>query len=366
MRKRMIEFLVLLMVALGAGPVGAAFWQWSKTASSNSTADPSINWAEGMAPSAVNDSARAMMARAAEYRDDISGLLATGGTPTAYTVTTNQGLSSTPNDGQLLAFTVNSTNGASPTLTADGGTAYAIQSSPGVAVASGTLISGSPYSVKFSTTNSAWMLRGFYASPTIIPLGALVAYTGATAPNSNFILPAGQCISTTTYATYWVLMGSPASGACPGGQFAVIDMRGRSPVALDNLNGSAANRLTNSSLGCGTAMTSVGAVCSNGNESRGIAAGNVPPLTYTGTASLSVSSVQGAIPSSVTSHGTVDGFGGTSFGVLGGAGGTVPAVIGTITSTGSAPLSVTASGTNGTAMPIINPVLAVTYLLRVL
>lgn len=37
-------------------------WQWSTTAANNATADPSINWQEGQAPSTVNDSARAMMA----------------------------------------------------------------------------------------------------------------------------------------------------------------------------------------------------------------------------------------------------------------------------------------------------------------
>jgi hypothetical protein len=36
--------------------------QWSTTAANNATADPSINWQEGQAPSTVNDSARAMMA----------------------------------------------------------------------------------------------------------------------------------------------------------------------------------------------------------------------------------------------------------------------------------------------------------------
>ena len=41
---------------------------WSRTAASNSTADSNVNWAEGQAPSSVNDSARAMMASLAGYR----------------------------------------------------------------------------------------------------------------------------------------------------------------------------------------------------------------------------------------------------------------------------------------------------------
>ncbi|WP_343654534.1 tail fiber domain-containing protein [Paraburkholderia caribensis] len=39
-----------------------ALWQWSTTAAANATADPTINWQEGQAPSTINDSARAMMA----------------------------------------------------------------------------------------------------------------------------------------------------------------------------------------------------------------------------------------------------------------------------------------------------------------
>ncbi len=68
--------------------------------------------AEGMPPAQLNDGIRALMARAAENRDDTSGLLLTAGTSTAYTVTTNQGLPATPNDGQLIVVTFHTGNGA--------------------------------------------------------------------------------------------------------------------------------------------------------------------------------------------------------------------------------------------------------------
>jgi len=68
-----------------------AFWSWSKAPAGNATADPTINWAEGQSPSSVNDSARAMMARVAEWRDDVSGGITSGNTSTAYTLTSNQG-----------------------------------------------------------------------------------------------------------------------------------------------------------------------------------------------------------------------------------------------------------------------------------
>jgi hypothetical protein len=36
-----------------------SFWKWSRAAANNATADGSINWAQGQAPSMANDSARA-------------------------------------------------------------------------------------------------------------------------------------------------------------------------------------------------------------------------------------------------------------------------------------------------------------------
>lgn len=163
--KRLFGVLVLLAALIGAGPVEAACYQWSKTASSNATADPSINWAEGMSPSSVNDSARAMMARLAECRDDLSGVLVTTGTSTVYAVATNQGLPSVPTDGQSLAMRFHTANGASPTLAADGGTAYAIQTKAGTAVAASTLQTDGIYRVTFKLSASAWLLQDFYNAP---------------------------------------------------------------------------------------------------------------------------------------------------------------------------------------------------------
>lgn len=162
MRKHLLWLAVLAASITWSMDARASCAQWSKTASANATADPSINWAEGMAPSAVNDSARAMMARLAECRDDLSGVLQTAGGAVAFTVTTNQGLNAVPVDGQSIAIRLNVTNGAAPTLAADGGTAYAIQTAPGVAVGAGVLVAGTPYRVTFNLASTAWVLQSFY------------------------------------------------------------------------------------------------------------------------------------------------------------------------------------------------------------
>src|ERR1700757_768398 len=107
------------------------FWSWSKTAASNATADSTINWAEGQSPSSVNDSARAMMARAAEWRDDVSGTITTGGTSTAYTVASNEGFDTLAHmNGAMIAFVPHTTNGATVTLAVDGLTAKPLRYGP--------------------------------------------------------------------------------------------------------------------------------------------------------------------------------------------------------------------------------------------
>jgi hypothetical protein len=102
-----------------------------------------------------------MMAATAKYRDDVSGVLTTGGTATAYTLTTNQSFGSLANlDGARLTFTPHATNGANPTLAVDGLAAKPINFSTGVAVSSGYLKQGTPYSVTYSNTNNEFVLHG--------------------------------------------------------------------------------------------------------------------------------------------------------------------------------------------------------------
>jgi hypothetical protein len=370
MRKEIAKFLVLALLAVGAGPASAALWQWSQTPATNGNSDPTINWQVGMAPSAVDPSARAMMARMAEYRDDISGSLTTGGTSTAYTVTTNQangsvgicnGGAGPPTNGQMISITPNANNGASPTLAVDTCTAAPLQITSGVAAPAGTLFSGTPYRIKYSTSNTAWMLADFYnlaANPLYVPvpLGAMIPYTLSTSPSANYVLPAGQCLSTATYATYWTLLGSPAPGSCSAGQFQIVDARSKTLVALDNLNGSSANILTSSGTGCGTAMTSVGATCANGSQSFTLGTGNLPPYTPSGginfsafTANSNNSSVSGGGSNSITTGG-FSGSGAFSF----------TSVSATISFAGNA------QGGSSVPVPNVQPTMAVGMLLRVL
>ena len=221
------------------------FWKWSHTGAANASADSTVNWAEGMAPSAVNDSARAMMARLAEWRDDISGTIVTSGTSTAYTLSTNQGFDNLADmNGAMIAFVPHVTNGATVTITVDGLTARPLRSAPGVELTSGVIVQGTPYVATYNNSDGAFYLQGFTVNPYVIPIGGLMPYVGASAPNSAFVLPFGQAISRTTYATLFGLVGGTFGGGDGSSTFNVPDLRDRAIFGLGNMGGTNAGLIT--------------------------------------------------------------------------------------------------------------------------
>lgn len=131
---------------------------FSTTAAANSTADSQINWREGMSPSAVNDSARALMALIKKWCKDWQGGLVTAGTSTAYTLTTNEGL--TLADGVKVKCRMSVTNGAAPTLNVDGTGAVAIQSVQGTVIAAGVLPASSIHEFTYYAASAAWIVAG--------------------------------------------------------------------------------------------------------------------------------------------------------------------------------------------------------------
>jgi microcystin-dependent protein len=329
-----------------------AFWNWSKTAANNATADPTVNWPEGQSPSSVNDSARAMMSVLAQFRDDTSGLLATAGSSTAYTVTTNQGLAATPNDGQLIAITPNVTNGAGVTLQADAGGTFPIQTAPGVAVPAATLIAGTPYTLKYSASAVAWITQNFYSvgSPGVIPVGGMIPYGGTTAPSSAFALPFGQAISRTTFSALFTVFSTTFGVGDGATTFNIPDLRGRSPFGVDNMGGVAAGRIgsvvTDTGTVVGTTLGSAG-----GSATHTQVAGEVGAHNHAITDPGHLHVVKGA---------SVGAGGGGFFNYLDGVsagptGNTNNATTGITINNSAAP----------SAMSLLNPILMMNWILRV-
>jgi hypothetical protein len=167
---------------------------WSQTAANNATADTNVNWAEGQAPSSVNDSGRGMMASLAKWRDDNAGSLVTAGTSTAYTLTSNQVFASlAAMSGQSLRVKFNATNGAAPTLNVDGLGAKAIHTVAGTAIGTASIQVNSIYDLVYDNANSCWVLiagqkAGYLDAPsgTVMLFGQTAAPTGWTKDASNF------------------------------------------------------------------------------------------------------------------------------------------------------------------------------------
>jgi hypothetical protein len=144
------------LFASGVGLTVASVYDWSTTAASNSNADPGINWAEGMLPSAVNDSARATMAAIAAFLRDAT--VVTGGAGNAYTATYTQAMRSwSPG---YFSFVPNRDNTGAATISRDGLAPKALRAQSGQALISGQLKNGSLYIVSYNAAGDEVLIAG--------------------------------------------------------------------------------------------------------------------------------------------------------------------------------------------------------------
>lgn len=141
---------------------------WSKTAADNDDAATNVNWAEGQAPSTVNNSAREMMADVAEFRDDTGGQLSTAGSSNAYTLTSNQVFTAYAN-GMRVTAKANHSNTGAATLNVDSIGAKKIRkftSAGEGALSANDIVSGAFYDFVYnSTLDSA--AGGFEIKPAL-------------------------------------------------------------------------------------------------------------------------------------------------------------------------------------------------------
>jgi microcystin-dependent protein len=328
------------------------FYNWSRTASSNASADSTVNWAEGQAPSSVNDSARAMMASTAAYRDDIAGNITTGGSATAYTVSSFQVFDTLAHlHGQKIAFIAHATNtnavGVDVTLNVDSLGAKSIRMAPSIALPNGTLVLGTPYVVTYNNTDGVFYLQNM-TNPYNIPLAAGFDFWGTSTPNSSFAFPTGQAISRTTYATLFSIMSTTYGVGDGSTTFNLPDKTGRASVMKE----ASATRLTSTYFGGdSTAMGAVG-----GAESQTLTLAQLP----TGITSAGTFSVSGNV---VTSDSQPTQFSAN-------AGSQVwkawAQAAGLSTTTTTASGTATSNNTSGDAHRTVQPTIVCNYILRII
>jgi microcystin-dependent protein len=325
-------------------------YKWSKTPENNATADSSINWQEGQAPSSVNDSGRAMMASIAKHRDDIAGAIVTGGTATAYTVASYEAFDTlTRLSGQIIAFTPHVTNGGTVTLNVDSLGARPLRSAPATELMAGTLIQGTPYLALYNHSDAAFYLHGFYGNPYNVPLAAGMDYWGPTTPNSAFAFPVGQAISRTTYATLFALIGTTYGAGNGTTTFNLPDKQGRVSAALDP------SGLILSSFAVTPDASSLGA--KGGSQASVLSTANLPAYTPSGSVSVTVTSVSSNVQNNT---------GGTASANLpGGATDYAQKSSATITSTGTGVFTGAAQGGTSTQFTNVQPTIVCNYIIRI-
>lgn len=283
-------------------------FKWSKTATDNDDSDSSATWREGMAPSQVNNSARAVMAAIAKWRDDINGTLVTSGTSTAYTLTTNQnitGESGVP-DGFVVCCKMHAANGATPTLAVDSQSASPITYKAGFAPDAGMLEAESVQTFRYNLSDDEWVLVGIVARVVEEP-GVAKEYYGSDLP-AGYVWANGTTIGNASsnatgranadcanlFAKLWSalsntelpILDSAGSTTTRGStaaddfaankQLPVIDRRDRGAIGKGTMGGaSAAGRVLNTSP-VSIDTSKIGAV---GGADRGTLVQNQLPTT---------------------------------------------------------------------------------------
>ena len=144
MRKSLLIFLASL------GLLGIAYAAEIEDLDTSDAANTG-RFPENMAPSAVNNGARALEGLLARFYNDIGCRISTGGSANAYTFAASQAITSYY-DGLILCFDANFANTGTATLNVDGKGAKTIQRN-GAALPAGAIESGQKVLVTYDGTN---------------------------------------------------------------------------------------------------------------------------------------------------------------------------------------------------------------------
>jgi hypothetical protein len=201
------------LFASGVGLTVASVYDWSTSPSANSTADPGINWAEGMLPSAVNDSARATMAAIAAWLRDAT--VVTTGASNAYVVTPTQAMRAwSPG---YFSFVTNRANTGAATISVSGLAPKPLRAVTGASLASGQIINGGLYIASYNPTADEVLLTGKFGI-----INSDFAQMAAATVKANITSGA----ATPTDVTLAAFFGSAPSGSIPASALAASGISG--------------------------------------------------------------------------------------------------------------------------------------------
>lgn len=145
-----------------------------------------------------------------------------------------------------------------PVSVANGGTGVASLSANHVVLGNGTsavqLVAPGASGNVLTSNGTTWQSSAVAG----IPSGSVMDYAGSTAP-SGWLLCAGQAVSRSTYADLFTTISTTYGAGDGSTTFNLPDLRGRVAVGKDDMNGTAANRITSGGSGItGTTLGNAG------------------------------------------------------------------------------------------------------------
>lgn len=113
---------------------------------------------------------------------------------------------------------------------------------------SGVLLAANNLSELGATASAQEATQGNLGVNTAIPIGVVLPFASGTVPQ-GWLLCAGQTVSRTTYADLFTVIGTTYGSGDGSTTFGLPDLRGRAVAGRDNMNGTAASRLSSTHFG---------------------------------------------------------------------------------------------------------------------
>lgn len=109
-----------------------------------------------------------------------------------------------------------------------------------------------------------------------LPAGSVIPYAGSSSP-AGWLLCDGQAVSRSTYAALYAIVGTTYGSGDGSTTFNVPDLRGRVVAGKDDMGGSAASRLTSTTITSGA--TTLGN--NGGSQTHTLSEAQLPAHTHT-------------------------------------------------------------------------------------
>ena len=326
-------------------------YDWLISPDGNASSDGDINWAEFQDPGTVNNSARRLMGRFAEWRADLAPTRTSTGAANIYTVTTNSvpSTAALPN-GFAISFIAHQTNTGAATLKVNSFAAVNLRGTTGVALTTGQIQVGQVVTAYYNQASneflapatgaqSAGFLTGLQSvdlTARIVKVGSVMIWPTATIP-AGWLECNGAAVSRTTYPELFTAYGTNYGAGDGVTTFNIPNYRGQFLRGWSHASGADPNAATRTDRGDGTGGDNVGTkqgsdYLAHSHVFSGTAAG-----TVSGTVSSSFSS--GSVTGSIS--------GGTISGTAASAGAHAHNVLGASDSASGATVTIAAAG--GTA-----------------